>query len=305
MSENTISELTRRDIFDFIRNNRIGWAGRLTEVEFLDPLYSLGNLPSTDRRFSDFAGDIWQHRVNNSDWDDDWVLTDPRLGLESGPDEILLAFLSKMLHPTVRPYNDEARRILDTFNGYLAPDGWEIVEREHISGRPVFAARKRIASAALALDHARAVAITLNAEYIDQQITRMQVAIEDDPELAIGTAKEFLETICKTILTARGGAYDKDDDLSRLVKLTLKKLRLTAEDASVDGVALNVIRRVLGSLGSVAQGLAELRNLHGTGHGKSAWHQSAEPRYARLAVGAAIALGVFLFDAHSANEQGS
>jgi len=151
---NTISELTRRDIFDFIRTN-VNWAGRLSETEFLERLYPVSDLPSCDSRFENMAGDIWQHTVNNNDWDDDWVLTDPRLELESGPDEVLLAFLAEMLHPVVRPFSAEARRVLEAFNGYLEPDGWEIAERERVSGRPVFAARRLLPSAFQALDAAK------------------------------------------------------------------------------------------------------------------------------------------------------
>lgn len=297
MSEGTISELTRRDIFDFIRAN-IAWSGRLSEVEFLGRLYDLESLPSGDHRFSSFSGDIWQHRVNNNDWDDDWVLTDPRLGLQSGPDEVLLAFLSEMFHPVVRPYDEKARQVLDAFNGYLAPDGWEIAECERISGRPVFAARRLLPSASQSLDNAKSAAAALGSDSIHRQITRMEASVQDDPELAIGTAKEFLETICRTILEERGGTYHKDDDLGRLVKLTLDELGITAEGVPSAAVAFKVVRRVLGGLGSVSQGLAELRNLHGTGHGRSAGNEPARPHYARLAVGAATTLGVFLFEAH-------
>ena len=304
MSENTISELTRRDIFDFIRAN-IAWSGRLSEVEFLGRLYDLESLPSGDPRFSSFSGDIWQHRVNNFDWDDDWVLTDPRLGLESGTDEVLLAFLAEMLHPVVRPYDEKARRVLDAFNGYLAPDGWEIAECTRISGKPVFAARRLLPGVSQALAAAQSVAAALSSDGISQQITRMQAAVHDDPELAIGTAKEFVEAICRTILEERGAAYGKDDDLGRLVKLTLDELGITVESVPPDSAAPKIIRRVLGGLGSVAQGLAELRNLHGTGHGKSAWHEPAEPHHARLAVGAATALGVFLFEAYQEGEDAS
>jgi hypothetical protein len=36
-------------------------------------------LPSNDPRFNDAAGDIWQHRINNFDWDIDWVFYDSYL----------------------------------------------------------------------------------------------------------------------------------------------------------------------------------------------------------------------------------
>ncbi len=295
---NTISELTRRDIFDFIRTNKGHWAGRLSETEFLDRLYPVSDLPSYDSRFENLAGDIWQHTVNNDDWDHDWVLTDPRLQLESGPDEVLLAFLAEMLHPVVRRFDDDARRMLESFNGYLEPDGWEIAERERVSGRPVFAARRLLPGAVPALDTAKHAAATLGSDYIHRQITRMEAAVQEAPDLAIGTAKEFLETICRTILDARAVEYSKEDAPPRLVKLVLKELRLIAGEVPANDAAVNALRRTVGSLSGVAQGVAELRNLKGTGHGKSAWHECAEPRHARLAVGAAIALGVFLFEVY-------
>ncbi len=303
MSENTISELTRRDIFGFIRAN-IAWSGRLSETEFLGRLYDLESLPSGDRRFSNLRGDIWQHRVNNSDWDDDWVLTDPRLGLESGPDEVLLAFLAEMLHPVVRPFDEKTRQVLEAFNGFLAPDGWEIAECGRISGRPVFAARRLLPGASQALGTAKTATAVVGSDYIHRQITRMEAAVHEDPEQAIGTAKEFLETICKTILDERAVGYAKDEDLGGLVKLTREELGIKADGTSADVTTIRIIQRMLGGLGSVAQGIAELRNLQGTGHGKSAWHECADPQYARLAVSAATAVGVFLFEVYQAQKTG-
>jgi len=68
-----ISPVTRRDIIDALGAENINWSGRLEEPEFLSRLFDLMSLPSTDHRFADAAGDIWKHRVNNSDWNDDWV----------------------------------------------------------------------------------------------------------------------------------------------------------------------------------------------------------------------------------------
>ena len=39
-----------------------------------------------------------------------------------------------------------------------------------------------------------------------EQIRRMKDSVETDPSLAIGTAKELIETCCKTILAERGQA---------------------------------------------------------------------------------------------------
>ena len=46
------------------------------------------------------------------------------------------------------------------------------------------------------------------------------------PINAIGTAKEFVESICKTILDERGEPYTKTDDLPTLVRKTQTAARL-------------------------------------------------------------------------------
>src|SRR5208283_5257479 len=97
-----ISEITRLTIIDELGGLNISWAGRLTDVEFLSTLYDLEALPSTDTRYRDAAGDIRQHRINNDDWDDDWVFYDSRFGLQHGDDETFLRFLAQTVHPTLR-----------------------------------------------------------------------------------------------------------------------------------------------------------------------------------------------------------
>lgn len=137
-----ITEPTRRDIFDFIIASGMSWSGRLNEMAFLSRLYDLDKLPSYDHRFRTASGDIWKHRVVNSDWDDDWVFYDRRFNLLHSPEGEFLRFLCEMVHPVVRPDLDEAKRIVDEFNHYLSADGWELFQRGEISGRPVWAGRK-------------------------------------------------------------------------------------------------------------------------------------------------------------------
>lgn len=94
-----ITEITRRDIADAITLENINWSGRMQEPDLLSRLYDLARLPSRDHRFKDAAGDIWQHRVNNCDWDNDWVFHDTRFGLIHGDDDRFLAFLCETIHP--------------------------------------------------------------------------------------------------------------------------------------------------------------------------------------------------------------
>lgn len=58
------------------------------------------------------------------------------------------------------------------------------------------------------------------------------------------------------------------------------------------------IKQVLGSLKAIAQGIAELRNLYGSGHGKSDSYRGLETRHAQLAVGSSITLVRFMWDTY-------
>jgi hypothetical protein len=219
MEDRTISEVTRRDVADALVTNNVNWAGRFRENEFLSRLYNLKEMHSTDSRFSDAARDIWQHRVRNpNDWDDDWVFYDTRFQLIQAPDEEFLRFLCEMVHPLVQPDADEVKRILEILNPLLARDGWEIREQTRVSERPVFAAVRAIDAGLAASEATAVIAESTGTDYIRRQITRMQAALEGDPDAAIGTAKEFVETVCKTILSERAVEYDANQDMPRLVK---------------------------------------------------------------------------------------
>ncbi len=295
---NQITEGTRRNIIDALTVENCSWSGRFEEPEFLARLFDLNSLPSKDYRYTTAAEDIWKHRVMNNDWSDDWVFYDDRLDIFHGPDERFLRFLCEMVHPVVRLDADEATRLVKLFNEHLSKDGWEIVEKTRISDKPVYAARPLIAGPGVSVKAAKEVAFTLDAAYVSQQITRMESAVASDPELAIGTAKEFLETVCKTILSERRVQYDKYEKLPKLVKLTVNELKLVPDELSNVEQAAESIRVLLKNLGAVGHHLAELRNPFGTGHGKEAKHTGLKPQHARLAVGAASTLGVFLFECH-------
>lgn len=298
-----ISQLTRRDIFDAMVVESFSWSGRLEEVEFLRRIYDLDSIPSTDSRYESASGDIYQHRVNNFDWDDDWVFHDGRFSLMNGDDEIFLRFLCETIHPVVRSDVTEAERMAQLFNSYLKNDGFALVEKTRLSGRPVFIGRFVGTMSTPGLSVARDVLSGTDPGYVTQQITRMESAVLSDPGLAIGTAKELVETCCKTILTERGVAFSRTADIPELVKLTSKELELTPADIPDQSRASDTIKRLLSNLGTITQGVSELRNHYGTGHGKAAGTRGLQSRHAKLAVGAASTLAVFLVETH--NERGA
>jgi hypothetical protein len=293
-----ISQITRRDLIDALEIQRVNWPGRLEEPEFLARLFDLANLPSLDSRFKDAAGDIWQHRVNNYDWDDYWVFGDSRFNLLHGDDEIFLRFLCETIHPVVRPDVTEAEALCQLYNEYLKNDGFQIVEKTRISGKPVFVGRYVGTAPVPGISGIREAFNGADAGYVAQQITRMESALYNDPGLAIGTAKELVETCCRTILHERGVQVGRNMDLPQLVKLTSKELELTPSDIPEKSKASDTIRRLLSNLATITQGITELRNEYGTGHGKNHDAKGLTSRHAKLAVGAASTLAVFLIETH-------
>ena len=154
------------------------------------------------------------------------------------------------------------------------------------------------ASGTALLADVRTIATKFDATQMHEQIARLERAVDTDPPLAIGTAKELVETCCKTILSERGGTPSACPDLPKLVKATLEKLKLVPAGVPEQAKGAKMIRVLLSNLATIAQGLAEIRGLYGTGHGKEGRSRGLGPRHARLAVGAAATLAVFLFETH-------
>lgn len=299
MARNKISDITRRNIFDFVRIEGFSYSGRLDESDFLSRMFNLNTLPSYDSRFNNAAGDIWQHRVNNpNDWSDDWIYTDNRFNLLNCDDSVFLQFLCEMVHPIVRLDSSHVAKLVQIFNDNLANDGFEIIEKTRVSNKPIFSGRQKITGIEAIKSKNSSLSLKLNAEYVTQQINLMESSIDVAPHIAIGIAKELIETCCKKILTERNIAVDKGWDLLQLLKQTNKELRLSPDDVNDEKKAAKTIKTILGSLGTVVHGICELRNDYGSGHGKEANFKGLGPRHSKLAVGAASTLAIFLLETH-------
>lgn len=295
--QHTISEVTRREIMDFLMVEHVSWSGRLEETAFLGRIWNLSQMPSTDSRFQDAAGDIWQHRVNNpQDWDDDWVFHDERFHVPHCDDELFVRFLAEMLHPAVRPDVDEVRRLANTFNEMLGRDDWELHETSQLSGKPVFAGHKREAyhegPQALTVESYTLVA---DPQALHEHLKRIDRDLRSDPPGAIGSSKELVETVCKTILDDYDVAYAHGADLMDLYKAVQKTLCLNVEAVPESSRGSEASMLALRALVTTVRSLAELRNELGSGHGRVR-PSPALTRHARLAFNASVAVSEFLLD---------
>lgn len=118
--------------------------GRKTEIDFLNRLYKLSEMPSHGGRFSNFEDEIYHHTIGNDDFKMFWIFDDERLMLKNGNDEVLLRFLSEMFHPAIRKERSDWSTVLNSINELLNADGYEIYENTKISNRAVYSYRFKI-----------------------------------------------------------------------------------------------------------------------------------------------------------------
>ncbi|PZS25573.1 MAG: hypothetical protein DLM61_19790 [Pseudonocardiales bacterium] len=129
----------------------------------------------------------------------------------------------------------------------------------------------------------------IDASAIRQQLSRIQHAIIDDPALAIGSAKELIESTAKVVLTERGMPVDDKADLPALVREAQQALGLHPSSATSGPDSSDAVKKILGAVSGIAIGLAELRNRgYGTGHGSASVPAGLGARHAHLAVNAAF-----------------
>ncbi len=143
-----ISRITKKDIKDIFTNGiedaffvfdvvtiKYNYFGTLNEIEFLKRLYDLENMPSEDNRYKNAEDDIFQHTVNNDDYENGWVFTDKRFGLEYCDDEEYLKFICEIFDPYVRDEKKTWKIFFDAINELLKIDGYELYCCKKISNR--------------------------------------------------------------------------------------------------------------------------------------------------------------------------
>jgi hypothetical protein len=203
-------------------------------------------------------------------------------------ENILIVCRNRLNNPSSYPIDAKLLKTsFDNLLAWLSKDGYSFTDGKLIA-----------TNRAVTLRHLRATAAGFDAQYFAAQVQRLEAAVTDDPDLAIGQAKELVETCCKTILHDLG-INDADKlDVQPLVRRVMEELKLVPDGVSDAAKGAKSVKAVLGNLATVAQGLAELRNLYGTGHGKHGKAKGLSLRHSRLAVGAATTLVTFLFETH-------
>jgi hypothetical protein len=144
---------------------------------------------------------------------------------------------------------------------------------------------------------AASLAVLKDPSAIMQQLDQIQRAIVEDPALVVGCARELIESTAKVVLAERGLSVSEKADLPELVGQAQQAFAPHPSSAAPGPDGTDAVKRILGSVSTIAAGLAELRNRgYGTGHGPAGTRVGLRARHAHLAVNAAFTLCQLMLD---------
>lgn len=147
--------------------------------------------------------------------------------------------------------------------------------------------------------HGARAAVAGGMLHIEEQVKALELAVVENTGLAFDLAKTLVESACKTIITERGGTFDKDDEMSRLFKVASQAVPFLPSALAGDTAARRSLQQTLGGLNTAMQGVCEMRNAFGfASHGSEGPRPVMEGVQALLVAQAADAIIGFLYRVH-------
>lgn len=117
----------REKLLDVVLLDQHGFHGAMDGMAFLERIWDLTEMPSTDRRYSHGRGDIRTHWASFDDWDDEYLLV-TRLSLLDDDDAVFAEFVELCIHPRVLPDSDARAQRIEALRGVLDDTGWQLKE---------------------------------------------------------------------------------------------------------------------------------------------------------------------------------
>ena len=126
---------------------------------------------------------------------------------------------------------------------------------------------------------------------VEEEFTRALDTVRTDPRSAVTAACSILEATFKTYLEEEGQPLPPDKSVMPLWKAVQRHMRLTPDELQDDD-----LRKVIGGLSSVVDGIGAFRTHAGSAHGGSRSRRAPEEYEARFAVHAAHSVVAFILD---------
>jgi hypothetical protein len=119
----------RKALLRHVARNGLTWSGGVDAPDFYGQFYDLEKLPSSDPRYANAAGDMWQHTVNNNDWLDTDIINDARFSPLQLSTNDFVKFVNAALDRETRS-NEELEKLVAAIRPVAAHAGAHVVRRE-------------------------------------------------------------------------------------------------------------------------------------------------------------------------------
>lgn len=136
----------------------------------------------------------------------------------------------------------------------------------------------------------------INFDTVSRDLDRALEAADKDPESAITSACSTVESVCRSILIEMGEGLPAKKDVKSLFNAVKKPLGLSPDKKVNDELVADDVRKVLGGIATVVEGIAALRTHAGDAHGRESGYKRVDTRIANLAVNSASTISLFLIE---------
>lgn len=212
-------------------------------------------------------------------------------------DDLIRKIIEAAVHPADYLDLDDSvwEEAVAYLNRVLRFDGYQLQE---VRGVPRLTRSGGVVGLA---DRADELAEELGFDSMQVEIERIQKHLFDDPASALTAACSALEAVCRKILISINEDIPAKKDLSTLFARVAVHLRLSPSREDLPPVIQDDIKRILGGLQTVANGIAALRTHGGSAHGRESKTSAIDSRIAELAVNACCTLSIFLIQTWQRN----
>lgn len=136
----------------------------------------------------------------------------------------------------------------------------------------------------------------LNFDTVSRDLQRAIDDAKSDPESAVTSACSTVESVCRSILIELGEDLPSKKDIKGLFNAVKKPLGLSPDRNDIDLRIAEDVRKILGGLATVVEGIGALRTHGGDAHGRERGHIRIDQRIASLAVNSASTTALFLIE---------
>ena len=144
--------------------------------------------------------------------------------------------------------------------------------------------------------HLQRIVSEWTLDTVEREFHRASENLNKDPEAAVTAACSMVESVCRSILVARGIPLPRTMDIKSLYKEVREPLGLSPSKDLPNSEIEADVRAILSALASAINGIGASRSHAGSAHGRERGFRRIDQRIARLAVNTASAMALFLVE---------